>query len=111
LGGAEYLYVMGARSRAYAVSLSTAANWLKTHGAVVNIKNVKFVSMSNVRIAGLPGRRVVQRAVDGGVWIYVVNYVVIKAGWAYTLSVIDQAAHEKADDSFAGQLIGTFRFA
>jgi hypothetical protein len=107
---AEYLYVAAARDRTHGESLASFASYLKTHPSIVGWKQVKFVSMKSVKIANAPGRVITTRAVEGSVKLYVITYVTMKNGWAYTVNVIDERGHERADGTVGTMVISTFRF-
>jgi hypothetical protein len=106
----EYRYVTGARDRSLGSSLSSIANYYKTHSTLTGWKQVQFVSMKSLTIDGAPARRVITKAVEGTDKLWVITYFTIRSGWAYTINVIDQRGHEDADARLAAQVISTFRF-
>jgi hypothetical protein len=106
----EYQYGVAYRDAARGSTLDSFARYEKTHGPLVELKRIVFVRMKNVTIDGMPGRMIVKRGVEGGTHLYIVELVTVRAGWAYSVAVIDTPDQEKADEAMALKFASTFQF-
>ncbi len=105
----EYQYTVAYRDPARGSTLDSFARYEKTHGPLVDLKHVVFVRMKNATIDGVPGRMIMKRGVEGTTHVYVVEFVTVRAGWAYSLAVIDTPNREKADEVLGLKFVSTLQ--